>query len=195
MEKFIESGVLVKAPLTEAEESGSKWVADVWKLGERNLNGRTYTREVAEKVIKESPATLAYDGHFADVVSGNEYDIAKAICQNPRIEGNLLKVDIEFIDKAFEEKLDKIARAGVPIGVSSVGMGELDNHGAIIAETYSLVRYLDFVTSPAGEVYATKENKEAKNSESVDEEDKKEVSESYQKLARKIIDLKIRRKR
>lgn len=194
MEKLIESGVLVHAPLQESEGTG-KWVADIWRLGERNLNGRTYTKEVAEKVIKEKPSTVAYDGHFADAVSGNEYGIAKAICKNPRIESNILKVDIEFVDDDFERKIERIAGAGVPVGVSSVGFGEVDEKGNIIPETYSLVRYLDFVTSPAGEVYATKENKEAKNSESVDEEDKKEVSESYQKLARKIIDLKIRRKR
>jgi hypothetical protein len=183
---------LTRAPIQESEGKGH-WVADVWRLGERNLNGRTYTKEVATKVIKETPSTLAYDGHYADVVSGNEYGIAKAICKNPRIEGELLKVDIEFIDKEFEEKLEKISKAGVPIGVSSVGYGEVDAKGVIISATYSLVRYLDFVTSPAGEVYATHTNEEAKNSQSVDNEDKKEVSESYQKLAKKITNFKLRR--
>lgn len=194
MEKLIESCVLVKVPLQESEASGT-WVADVWKLGERNLNGRTYTKEVAEKVIKEKPSTLAYDGHFADMVSGNEYGIAKAVCKNPRIEGNLLRVDLEFIDEEFEEKLNKIAKAGVPIGVSSVGFGETDEKGVIIPATYSLVRYLDFVTMPAGEVYANKESKEVENSESVDKENEnKEVSESRLKLAKKITYLKTTRR-
>ena len=193
MEKLIESCMIAKLPLQESEAKG-KWVADVWKLGERNLNGRTYTREVAEKVIKEKPSTIAYDGHWADCVSGNEYGIAKAVCKNPRIEGNLLRVDIEFIDEEFEEKLNKIAAAGVPIGVSSVGFGEVDEKGVIIPATYSLVRYLDFVTMPAGEVYANKESKEVKNSESVDKENEKEVSESHLKLARKITNLKTQRR-
>lgn len=150
------------APLSEAEgsterESG-KWVADVWRLGEENLNGRIYTEELADRLIKENPVTPAYDGHFCDWSNGNEYKNAVAVCKNLRKEDGILRCDIEFLEceKDYEEKLTELYNKGVPIGVSSVGYGEYEADGKTIStDSYQLVRVLDFVTQPAGEVYAT----------------------------------------
>lgn len=163
LDLVVESAVLHRiAPLTESEgdveKEPGKWVADVWRLGEENLNGRIYTEELADRLIKENPTTPAYDGHFCDWVNGNEYQNAKAVCKNLRKEDGIMKCDIEFLEceKAYEEKLTELYQKGVAIGVSSVGYGEYEADGKTIKpDTYTLVRVLDFVTQPAGEVYAT----------------------------------------
>lgn len=158
--KLIESFYLPARKLEEQEEGG-KWVAPVWNLDTVNLNGRIYPSELAERICKESPATIANDGHESDYRTGAEYSGAVAVCKNPRVENNQLWVDIEFIDDDYRRKLEAISSQGVPIGVSSVGYGEMDKDGRVIPESYELVRFLDFVTSPAGLVYATKEKEEA----------------------------------
>lgn len=151
----------VKPVLAEeegAEETNGKWVADVWRLGEENLNGRIYTEELARRLIAENPVTMAYDGHWCDYTNGNEYKNAVATCSNLRIEGGLLKCDISFLksEEKYEAKLKELAERGVQIGVSSVGYGEYEEDGKTIKpESYQLIRVLDFVTQPAGDVYAT----------------------------------------
>lgn len=158
-------------PLMEsegAEEKEGKWVADVWKLGEENLNGRIYTEELAQRLVKEGVTTVAYDGHFCDWMNGNEYKNAVATCSNLRVEDGIMKCDIEFLEceKEYEAKLRELSSKGIAIGVSSVGYGEYEADGKTIKpETYEAVRILDFVTQPAGEVYATIATEEAEKSE------------------------------
>lgn len=159
MEKklLIESGGHLSRPVALKEEEGKKgkWTAPVWKIGEMNLNGRIYSMPLAERIVAENPVTVAYDGHDVNWVTGEEYGIVKAVCSNPRIEDMQLIVDIDFVDKAYEEKLLALMDKGIQIGVSSVGWGEQDPvSGIIIPETYELLRFLDFVICPAGEVYA-----------------------------------------
>ena len=147
----------VKA-LAESKDGGRKWECDVWKLGEINLNGRIYTRELAERLCKEGVVTTVNDGHLQDWVSGKEYECAKAVASNLRIEGNVLKCDLTFLssEKEYEEKLAELSRLGISIGVSSVGYGEYEPDGKTVkADTYEVIRVVDFVTQPAGEVYAT----------------------------------------
>lgn len=158
--KLVESFYLPARRIEEKEDNG-KWVAPVWNLDEVNLNGRIYPTELAERIVGDNPATIANDGHDSDWKSGAEYGGAVAVCKNPRIENKQLWVDIEFIDDDYRKKLEAISAQGVPIGVSSVGYGEMDKDGRVIPESYELVRFLDFVTSPAGLVYATREKEEA----------------------------------
>lgn len=139
-------------------EQPRKWSADIWKLGQENLNGRIYPKELAERLVKEQPITTANDGHFYDWISGKEYGCAKAVVKNLRIEDDILKADIEFLsaEEKFEKKLVELIEKGVEIGVSSVGYGEyLPDGKTINPDTYEVVRLLDFVTQPAGEVYAS----------------------------------------
>ena len=134
-----------------------KWTADIWKLGVQNLNGRIYPKELGERLVKEQPITTANDGHWYDLMSGKEYGCAKAVVKNLRIESDVLKADIIFrkSEERYEEKLAELIESGIEIGVSSVGYGEyLPDGKTINPDTYEVVRLLDFVTSPAGEVYA-----------------------------------------
>lgn len=188
--KLVESFYLPPRKIEEKDGDG-KWKAPVWNLDAVNLNGRIYPYELAERIVKENPATIANDGHESDWRAGTEYSGAVAICKNPRIENNQLWVDIEFIDEAYEKKLNIIASKGIQIGVSSVGYGEVDDNGRIVPESYELIRFLDFVTSPAGLVYATKEEEEAdkqkeKREESMEEARAKAMAERRNKLAGRL---------
>ena len=168
MEKklLIESGGYLAKPAVMKESEGAgktKWSAPVWKIGEMNLNGRIYSMPLAQRIVEEKPVTVAYDGHDVNWVTGEEYGIAKAVCLNPRIEDMQLWVDIEFVDEKYEQLLLTLMEKGIQIGVSSVGWGEQDPvSGIIIPESYELLRFLDFVVCPAGEVYA-KINEKARN--------------------------------
>lgn len=155
---IIETGGELHMP-QKAESTGEgRWTASVWKLDKKNLNGRTYSTALAQRLVKEDARTLAYDGHEAQYASGGEYAIAKAVCSHPRIEDGELRVDIDFVDEAYERMLQSLMAKGIAIGVSSVGYGCEDEDGHIEEESYELVRYLDFVTCPAGEVYARMES-------------------------------------
>jgi len=161
-----------------AEQSGSvsAWSAPIWNIGKLNLNGRVYTDDLAKRLVSENRATLAYDSHRHEW--GEAYLAAVAVTRNPRIEDGQLWVDIFFVDKAYSDKLSAIQKAGVSIGVSSVGYGETDNDGVVNAGTYELVRYLDFVTDPANETYAEPENEteNVKKEESAGSQEHDEVS-------------------
>jgi hypothetical protein len=145
--------------LTESKDdkSDAHWECDIWKLGEENLNGRVYTKDLGTRLEKEQPVTIVNDGHYADWCNGNEYLNAKAVAKNVRVDGDMLKCDLEFlaVESEYEKRLEELAAKGVAIGVSSVGYGEYMPDGKTINwETYEVVRLVDFVTMPAGEVYA-----------------------------------------
>lgn len=157
---LIESGTL-KVIKTMQEKAGDPesevWTSEVWRLDEINLNGRVYTTELAQRIVAEGKKTMVYDGHEADWCSGNDFAPAIAYCDNPRIENKCLVVDIHFLasqkDNASVKNIRELHKAGLPIGVSSVGYGTMDENG-IIQDDYELIRYMDFVAMPAGLVYA-----------------------------------------
>lgn len=143
--------------LRKIEEQASSdatvhWTAPVWKLDAMNLNGRIYPTELARRIVEEGRTTVAYDGHG---LASGEFAQAKAVCRNPRIEGAELWVDILMLDPAYSAKLQRMEELGVPVGVSSVGWGNCRSDGVVEPDSYELVRYLDFVLNPSGEVYAT----------------------------------------
>ena len=161
---LIESGTL-KVLRTMQESEGNPesdvWTAEVWRLDEVNLNGRVYGTELAQRIVKEGIKTMAYDGHEADWQTGHDFAPAIAYCDNPRIENKCLVVDIHFLESQREnasvKNIRELYKAGLPIGVSSVGYGSMDENG-VIQEDYEIVRYLDFVAMPAGLVYAKPKN-------------------------------------
>jgi hypothetical protein len=144
---------LPESRLTEEAGSVGAWEAPVWRLGVLNLNGRIYPEDLAKRIVAENKVTVAYDGHDGDRFG--DYEPVKAVVKNPRIQDGLMYVEIFVVDPAYQEKLKAIADLGVQIGVSSVGYGETDANGLVNTHTYELVRYLDFVTTPSGQVYAT----------------------------------------
>ena len=157
---LIENGTLkVTQVMQEAQGNPASniWTAEVWRLDQINLNGRIYPRSLAERVVRDNTKTMAYDGHDADWRSGHDFAPAVAYCDNPRIDGNALVVDIHFLESQTDctsvRNIRELYKAGLPIGVSSVGYGSVDENG-IVQDDYEVVRYLDFVAQPAGLVYA-----------------------------------------
>ena len=185
--KELRETIFLNNPSLQEAEGKRRWTADVWKLDEINANGRIYSTALAQRICAEGKKTLARDGHDSDWKKGEEYEGTKAICGNPRIEDRKLVVDVDFIDEEYEKMLATIASKGIPIGVSSVGWGEVDESGLVIPETYEMVRFLDFVTCPAGDVYASfKTEGSQKNSESMDEGSP--ALAEMMSLAKKILD-------
>lgn len=158
MQKLIETNMnpSFKRPVLaeNSGEKGSEWSVPIWNLGERNLNGRTYTEELAKRLVEEANKTLVNDGHFDDI---NEYANARAYAYEPWIEGNQMWVKFKFIDSAYEDKIIFCLENSIPVGVSSVGMGSMDEHGVVDPATYELVRYFDFVNHPANETFVQKD--------------------------------------
>ena len=156
--KLLEDTMMVvpKKVINEATGDG-KWVAPIWNLDKLNLNGRVYSTTLAQRIVRENKVTGVCDGHEPDY--HREYGNFIAVAKNPSIKEGQLWVEIEMINDEYGKHLERCMEKGLPIGVSSVGYGDCDQDGVVDANTYELVRYLDFVTSPAGEVYAKKEGK------------------------------------
>ena len=186
MQKLIEyAEVSLSKVMNEGSDTHvNHWTAPVWQLDKLNLNGRLYSTKLAQRIVAEAAKTGVCDGHYPSEHA--EYDNFKAIAKNPRIENAQLWVDIYFVDKAYQNKIADLAENGLAIGVSSVGYGETDVDGVVNADTYRLVRYLDFVTAPAGEVYARPANEKEANDESKTEsEASTETTEDAAAAARK----------
>ena len=172
MQKLIETNMnpTFKRPvLSESSgEKGSEWSVPIWNLGERNLNGRTYTEELAQRLVKEAAKTLANDGHFDEC---SEYANARAYAYEPWIENNQMWVKFKFIDSEYEDKIIFCLENGIPVGVSSVGYGSMDAQGVIDAATYELIRYFDFVNQPANETFVQKEEVQEPTEPSTEDEE------------------------
>jgi len=158
--------------LADQEGAVSAWTAPIWNIGKLNLNGRVYTEDLAKRLVAENKATIAYDSHNHDY--GNAYNEVVAVAKNPRIEGDQLWVDIYMVDESYSTKVEAIHKAGVGIGVSSVGYGETDKDGVVNAKTYELLRYLDFVVDPANETHAVP-GKNGKENDSVQDHESDKV--------------------
>lgn len=144
----------LKPKLNEASgEKGGEWSVPIWNLGARNLNGRTYTEELAKRLVSDDKKTLVNDGHDD---YGREYGNAQAFAYDPFIENGQLWVRFKFMDSSYEDRIIFCLENGIPVGVSSVGMGSVDEHGVVDAQTYELVRYFDFVNHPANETFVQK---------------------------------------
>jgi len=123
----------------------------VWKLGEKNLNGRVYLLSLGEKVCRENKVTYALDGHPSDDYDPSYADV-KAIGKNPEMIGNTLYVECYFVDEEYAKKVKEIMKH-TGVGLSSSGYGELNDKSEVITETYDLERYFDFVLDPSYGVF------------------------------------------
>lgn len=167
MKKLLEDTIMITPKKVMNESTGKGiWVAPVWKLDQLNLNGRVYPTRLAQRLVKEDRVTGVCDGHEPDY--HQEYKNFVAVAKNPSIKDGEMWVEIEMLDEAYGKHLEACMEHGLPIGVSSVGYGECDPDGVVDPDTYELVRYMDFVTSPAGEVYASKKEKDDQKEDGAD---------------------------
>ena len=151
--------------ITEATKENPEivdgFLVPVWRLDIPNLNGRTYTTALGEKVVSQAPVTYALDGHDAPEV----YEFVKAIGKNPQIIDGIMYAECYFVDRIFAEKVHALLKHGADLGLSSVGWGELNKDNEIVAETYQLERYFDFVFCPSYAVYLNGDSQEIKTDE------------------------------
>lgn len=167
MKKLLEDTIMVTPKKFLRESTGKGvWVAPVWKLDRLNLNGRVYPTKLAQRIVAENKVTGVCDGHEPDY--HQEYRNFVAVAKNPSIRDGEMWVEIEMLDEDYARHLEACMAHGLPIGVSSVGYGECDADGVVDAETYELIRYMDFVTCPAGEVYATKKERNDRKEDGAD---------------------------
>lgn len=130
----------------------------IWRIDEKNLNGRIYPMSVAKKVVRENRVTIALKNHPEDGKDGSVDDIV-AVGKNPHIREDaksgkpILWADCYFVDKPFQEKVEAVRKHGTGIGLSSCALGELDASGSVLEESFTLERYFDFVVSPSYSVF------------------------------------------
>jgi hypothetical protein len=157
----------------------------VWRLDKKNLNGRTYSTGLAEKVIKNAKKTFCLKDHPEE--SDGSVDRIAAIAENPHIRKGIFYVDSFFIDEEFEAKTKKIIERGLGLGVSSSAYGDIDDDGNVLEEGFEVERYFDFVLNPSYEVYLTKES-----TKDIDVKDEKKDKLSTEKVTNSIEQKKVR---
>ena len=162
--------------VTSSFDSSIFYAVPIWKLDEKNLNGRIYTTALAERLIAENKITYSYCNH-PDEEYAQDFNSVKAVTKNPRIKEGNLCVDVHLVDQAFGNKLKAIVEAGSEVGVSSVGYGTLNKENVIEEDSYELVRYLDFVLNPSYSVFITDENNEVKEDEEIIENTDSDLEE------------------
>lgn len=171
------SSKIEKLPLTEAQKGKyfGAWKCPIWQIGKLNLNGRVYPLELANKIIESNLVTAVCDGHDPDY--HREYKNYIAVAKEPWLDGSVFGCNVYIIDAEYQDTISKLESLGLPIGVSSVGYGETDQDGVINYLTYELIRYLDFVTFPASQVFAKPIEKESNSPALAKGEDNKKSAD------------------
>jgi hypothetical protein len=164
--KLSEEKIEAENSSTDSSVAGG-YKVPVWRLDQKNANGRTYPSALAERLVSEAPITYALDGH-PRTESDVSFEDVKAIGKNPTIEDGILWAEAYFVDNDYYKKIESIIEQGSTIGLSSVGWGELDENGTINAETYHLSRYFDFVLNPSYSVYITQDTPKTESSDDTD---------------------------
>lgn len=142
----------------------------VWRLGKKNLNGRTYNESLGQRMTKEFKEAITANLADHPNEDGSVNDIL-SVSKNPHIKEGILYVDSYIVDENFEKKLNKMIEAGYGLGVSSSVLGEVSDNGTVIDESVELERWFDWVLSPSYEVYVTEDCRISKEEDG----DKKEI--------------------
>jgi hypothetical protein len=141
-----------------------------------NQNDRIYKKSLWEDVFKKGSAENSYAlvDHPEDEGSLNNIC---GIWRNLKVGDQLVTADLYLITEKGGHILE-ILQAGGPVGVSTVGYGEIDKSDGktVIPETYDLQRAGDLVMEPSQQVYATAKNLEPLKS---DNEEKNKPGMEY----------------
>lgn len=128
--------------------------------GKKNLNGRIYSHRLWDKVLRESPVTLALMDH-PEEGAGNPKDVW-AVVRNPQYseDRSVVTADAYIIDNENGRSALGVLEAGGDLGLSSSGYGDFLEDGVTVdPDSFQLERYFDWVLQPSYEVYGHKEDK------------------------------------
>lgn len=129
----------------------------IWKLNQKNRNGRIYPLALAQKIVKDNKVTVSLDSHPEDDYVPKIKDII-AIGKNPYIENDILWVYCYIVDEEIDKKMSRALDLGYAFEQSSSGFGEV-LEDTVNAENYYLERYFDLLINESSyEVYLTKES-------------------------------------
>jgi len=133
----------------------------IWKLGQKNKNGRIYPETLAERLCRENKVTIALDTHPEDDYEPKIKDIV-AFTKNPTVEmtsvGKVLFAELYIADPIVDEKIKIGIDHGYMFEPSSSGFGELEGD-TVAVSTYKLERWCDLLISDSSyEVSLSKEN-------------------------------------
>ena len=135
----------------------------IWRLGEKNRNGRIYEEALADKVIKENKVTTVLDGHPSDDYTPKLEDII-AVAKNPTKEkvgkSKIMYAEVYFVKKGLHETVKRALDLGLNLEQSSSGLGELKEDDITVnTSSYQLERYCDLLISESSyQVSFNKEN-------------------------------------
>ena len=130
------------------------YIVPIWKLDQKNLNERIYTKKLGEKIVKEKPVTLMLADHPED--EGSVKNII-GVTKNPFIKNNILFAECYIVDDNFKKKLDKIIELEAGIGLSNSALGELNESNEVIVDTFQIERLADAVLQPSYSVFINNE--------------------------------------
>jgi len=151
----------------------SKWEIPVWRLGKKNLNGRTYQESLGKRVEQTcSKLVTANLGDHPEDGSGSVKDIL-SISKNPHVRDGILWVDASVVDEVFDKKLNRMADAGYGLGVSSSIYGDTTDEGVVIDESVEICRFFDYVLEPSYSVFVNKSNKFTESTDKILESNNK----------------------
>lgn len=128
--------------------------------GTENANERIYPFALWDKVVAESPVTLALMDHPEDG-AGNPKDVW-AVVRNPAYteDHKYVTADAYILDNENGRSALAVLEAGGDLGLSSSGMGDFLPDGKTVnPETYILGRYFDWVLCPSYGVFGTQDDK------------------------------------
>jgi len=187
IEKFsVQASMIKREPLQESTNSKvlieneekncyGVYSVPIWRLDKENLNGRIYTRKLAEKLCEDNSVTFSLKDHPEE---GKEsVDNIVGVAKDPFIKNGILYAYGYLIDKEFADKLNKAIALKAPFGVSSSGLGEVDKISKRVNEdSYQLERYFDYVLDPSYQVYITEDCKVVK--EEIENKPENKLNES-----------------
>jgi hypothetical protein len=135
----------------------------IWRLGEKNRNGRIYEESLADKIIKENKITPVLDGHPSDSYIPKLNDII-AVAKNPTKElyegKKIMFAEVYFVKKELYDSVNRALILGLSLEQSSSGLGELKEDDITVnTDNYFLERYCDLlIVDSSGKVSFSKEN-------------------------------------
>lgn len=142
----------------------AKVKSTLMEFDKQNQNGRTYNTRIAEKIKNsaklkqrlEMRALVAQGNHPKEGLETDINKIGGVVTEwNFTPDNRVMEGTIEVLNTSTGRDIYELLRAGIPVGVSARGYGDVDHHGNVLEESYELLTF-DLVIDPSFESAITK---------------------------------------